>query len=129
MSLPFGRALTNVKQPLGCGERKSMTDIDEVDIRGLSKAAVLAAMFNASRPQGMGFISSLSGPDSLDIEGAEKEIAKTLDCVYLDFDYVFGRPLKLNLTEDSFDPRGFDRDNGGSGSAQEIISSLRASAP
>ena len=106
-----------------------MTDIDEVDIRGLSKAAVLAAMFNASRPQGMGFISSLSGPDSLDIEGAEKEIAKTLDCVYLDFDYVFGRPLKLNLTEDSFDPRGFDRDNGGSGSAQKIVDRLRASAP
>ena len=106
-----------------------MTDIDEVDIRGLSKAAVLAAMFNASRPLGMGFLSSLSGPDSLDIEGAEKEIAKTLDCVYLDFDYVFGRPLKLNLTEDSFDPRGFDRDNGGSGSAQKIVDRLRASAP
>ena len=108
-------------------KESAMTEL--VDITGLSKAAVLAAMFNASRPQGMGFISSLSGPDSLDIEGAEKEIAKTLDCVYLDFDYVFGRPLKLNLTEDSFDPRGFDRDNGGSGSAQKIVDRLRASAP
>ena len=108
-------------------KESAMTEL--VDITGLSKAAVLAAMFNASRPQGMGFISSLSGPESLDIEAAEKEIAKTLDFVYLDFDYVFGRPLKLNLTEDSFDPRGFDRDNGGSGSAQKIVDRLRASAP
>ena len=106
-------------------KESAMTEL--VDITGLSKAAVLAAMFNASRPQGMGFISSLSGPDSLDIEAAEKEIAKTLDCVYLDFDYVFGRPLKLNLTEDSFDPRGFDSDNGGPGAAQKIIDRLRAS--
>ncbi len=101
-----------------------MTDIDEVDIRGLSKALVLAAMFNASRPQGMGFISSLSGPDSLDIEAAEKEIAKSLD-----FDYLFGRPLKFDLTGDSFDPWGYDRDNGGPGAAQEIIDRVRASAP
>ena len=99
-----------------------MTDIDEVDIRGLSKALVLAAMFNASRPQGMGFISSLSGPDGLDIEAAEKEIAKSLD-----FDYLFGRPLKFDLTGDSFDPWGYDRDNGGPGAAQKIIDRLRAS--
>ena len=97
---------------------------EKVNITGLSKAAVLAAMFNASRPQGMGFISSLSGPDSLDIEGAERIVSETLD-----FDYLFGRPLKLNLTGDSFNPWGFDRDNGGSGSAQEIINSLRASTP
>ena len=97
---------------------------EEVDISGLSKAAVLAAMFNASRPQGMGFISSLSGPDSLDKERAEKIISEAQS---LDFDYLFGRPLKANLTGDTFDPWGFDRDNGGPGAAQKIIDRLRAS--
>jgi hypothetical protein len=95
---------------------------EKVNITGLSKAVILQAFFNSTRPQGMGFISSLSGPDRLDIEGAEKIVSETLV-----FDYLFGRPLKLNLTGDSFDPWGFDRDNGGSGSAQKIIDRLRAS--
>ena len=107
-------------------KESAMTEVDEVSILGLSKAVILQALFNSSRPQGMGFISSMSGPDKLDIEAAEKIISEAQS---LDFDYLFGRPLKANLTGDSFDPWGYDRDNGGPGAAQEIIDRVRASAP
>ncbi|WP_280448617.1 hypothetical protein [Nocardia brasiliensis] len=43
----------------------------------------------------------------------------------LRFDYVLGRPVKVNLTGDEFDPARFDRDNGGPGAAQKIIDRLR----
>ena len=108
-----------------------------VDITGLSKAEVLAALFNASAPMGMGFLQAMNGPQVMDIEHAEGLVnaGNTATPDYggyalpghpkLYFDYLYGQPLKLNLTEDSFDPWGFDRDNGGDGTAQRIIDRLR----
>jgi hypothetical protein len=93
----------------------------EIDITGLSKAQVLAALFNASAPQGMGVLQAGRGPQVMDLEFAE-EITRE----YLVFDYLFGRPLKLDLSGQSFDPRLFDLDNGGAGTAQLIIDRLRA---
>ena len=93
----------------------------DVDITGLSKGQVLAALFNASAPQGMGFLQAANGPQVMDREFAE-EITRE----YLVFDYLFGRPLKIDLSGQSFDPRLFDRDNGGTGTAQLIINQLRA---
>ena len=95
-----------------------MTD---VDITGLSKGQVLAALFNASAPQGMGVLQAANGPQVMDIQTAE-EITRQ----YLEFDYLFGRPLKVDLSGQSFDPMLFDRDNGGNGTAQKIINQLRA---
>ena len=93
----------------------------EIDITGLSRAQVLAALFNASAPQGMGVFQAKRGPQVMDLETAE-EITRQ----YLVFDYLFGRPLKVNLSGQSFDPQLFDRDNGGNGTAQKIIDQLRA---
>lgn len=93
----------------------------EIDITGLSKGQVLAALFNASAPQGMGFLQAANGPQVMDLETAE-EITRE----YLVFDYLFGRPLKVDLSGQSFDPMLFDRDNGGNGTAQKIINQLRA---
>jgi hypothetical protein len=44
---------------------------------------------------------------------------------HLGFDYVFGRPVKTNLEDNEFSPWGFDRDNGGDGTAQRVIDRLR----
>lgn len=113
---------------------------DLIDISDLSKAAVLAALYNASSPAGMGFLQAGNGPQVMDEQYAQELIDKGSDAsgdyhpgmaklrgnnVY--FDYLHGRPLKLNLRDDSFNPAGFDRDNGGDGAAQQIINELRAS--
>ena len=110
----------------GCGESLIMSDM--IDISGLDKAAVLAVLFNASAPNGMGFAQASRGPSVMTIEDAE-EIIKGIDSTnqhyYLEFDYLLGRPLKLNISEDSFDASVFDYYNGGTGTARRWIDELR----
>lgn len=110
-----------------------------VDITGLSKADVLAALFNAAEaPRFMGALQFQYGPYVMTKETAVKltEFGNTATPDYggfdmpdrpeLYFDYLYGRCLKLDLTDDSsFDAWGFDRDNGGDGSAQKVIDRLR----
>lgn len=121
------------------GKKTSMSTM--VNIEGLSKADVLAALFNASAPAGMGFLQATNGPQVMDSTYAQELLdlgsdasgdypngtaAMRRNAVY--FDYLYGRPLKLDLSSDiEFDPWGFDRDNGGDGSAQRVIDELRES--
>jgi hypothetical protein len=42
----------------------------------------------------------------------------------MDFDYLKGRVIKVNLSGDEIDPWGYDRDNG-QGAVEEIVSILR----
>lgn len=95
---------------------------DLIDISGLDKAAVLAALFNASAPQGLGFLQSGRGPQTMTTAVAKGFIDQQGN---LHFDYVLGRPLKCNLDGDEFDPWGYDRDNGGEGTAKKVIDRLR----
>lgn len=92
----------------------------EVSIAGLDKADVLAVLFERSRPLGNGFMHYVPGP-------MPRETAEAL--VQGDgrkyFDYVQGRVMKVDLTGDSFDPWGYDRDNG-PGAAAKAIASLRS---
>lgn len=110
---------------------------EAVNIEGLDKALVLAALYNRSAPQGMGVLQAR--PGGFTVDDARAAIAEGDDSKRifgelagrrnkeLYFDYLRGRPLKVDLTGDSFDPWGYDRDNGGEGSAQRIIDDLRAS--
>lgn len=110
-----------------------MSDRQMVNISGLDKAAVLAVLFNASAPGGMGFLQAQFGPSVMTVEDAEQVIHNggSPDPGFprgnLSYDYLFGRPLKVNLENDEFDPWGFDRDNGGTGTAQRLIDELRSS--
>jgi len=91
-----------------------------VDITGLNKADVLAALYNASRPQGKGFLHYDSKP--MERIEAEEILKKTSY-----FDYLKGRVMKLDLSDNRFfDEWGYDRDNG-PGAAEVIVSSLRTS--
>lgn len=92
-----------------------------ISIAGLDKAAVLAALYNRSRPQGMGFLQY--DPEPMTVEGARTILNAREGSCY--FDYLNGRVMKVDLSSDEFDPWGFDRDNG-SGAAQEVIDTLRA---
>ena len=98
---------------------------DEINIEGLSKAAVLAALFNGSRQQGMGFLNA-AGANPMTEAQAQEEIDARADGngwrSY--FDYLRGRVMKVDIGGDTFDPYLYDRDNG-RGAAAAVIASLR----
>ena len=91
-----------------------------IDIKGLSRAAVLAALYNNAKPQpqGLGYIHYEPG----DMDPAEADaILRTSD----HFDYLKGRVIKVDLRHpDHFDGRLYDRDNG-AGAAQRAVDKLR----
>ncbi len=115
-----------------------------VNIKGLNKAHVLAALFNGSRQQGMGVMDT-SGARQWTPTEAQEYISSTIERIRLsyekldlgtkpddekikmmayDYDYVRGRVLKVSIAGDEFDPRLYDRDIG-EGAAARVISKLR----
>ena len=93
-----------------------------INTEGLSKAAVLAALYNNARTQGMASLNYK--PDHIMTEEEAQEIIDDWgDKLY--FDYLYGRVLKVDLSYGSgFDERLYDRDNG-VGRAQRVIDKLR----
>lgn len=92
----------------------------EISLDGLSKAAVLAALYNNARVQGMGVFQAKDG------DMAEADAQKLLDNGNTYFDYLYGRVMKVDLKGESLWPGLYDRDNG-SGAAASVIEQLRAS--
>lgn len=89
-----------------------------IDIKGLNKAEVLRDLYNGSRVQGMGIFKATGRP--MTTKEAEDVLKKT---TY--FDYLYGKVMKINLSsDDSFEERLYDRDNG-LGAAAMIIDRLR----
>lgn len=89
-----------------------------INIKGLDKAEVLAALYNNSKPQGMGFLHFT--PEDMTIEEAKNLLKRGMD-----FDYIQGRVMKVNLDSDiEFEEWLYDRDNG-PGAAQRVIDELR----
>lgn len=88
-----------------------------ISIAGLDKAAVLMALYDAARPLGMGFLHYR--PEPMTREQADGLLAKSLH-----FDYVGGRPLKIDLSGDELNQGLYDRDQG-EGAAQRCIDKLR----
>ena len=96
-----------------------------IDISGLDRADVLAALYNVAKPQGMGFLHYDPKPMT------REEAIALLAGWRLDqkpyFDYLKGRVMKSEIAGNTFDERLFDRDNG-SGSAALAIATLRETA-
>jgi hypothetical protein len=92
-----------------------------VDIAGLEKAEVLAALFNASHALGMGLLH-------YDTEGMQVEEARELLTHQRYFDYLQGRVMKIEIPEegDLLNPWGYDRDNG-EGAVAGVVAALRDS--
>jgi hypothetical protein len=101
-----------------------------VNIQGLDKAAVLKALHDGASAFGMGLYSDL-GRDMTLAEAAEYTNGSADDFFHrsagLRFDYVRGRPIKADITDDTFDPWLYDRD-AGQGQAERVIASLRGVA-
>jgi hypothetical protein len=111
---------------------------DKIDIKGIDKAELLAALHNGTRPLGMGFLHA-RGPMTADdarpyLESGDDHAAafKKLEAAggivlrkRLYFDYLCGRPLKVDIGGDELDPRLYDRD-AGTGRCARVVASLRA---
>lgn len=87
-----------------------------IDITGLDKAEVLAKLYNASRPMGFGMLQARG---DITVEGARALLDDPLPTNDLGFprrvayfDYLFGRPLKIDLRTDRLFVGLYDRDNG-----------------
>jgi hypothetical protein len=90
---------------------------DEIDISNKDKAEVLAELYNNSRPIGMGIVQY--DPTPMTIEIARKILEQKQD-----FDYLRGRPLKINLEGNIIYVGKYNMDNA-QGLAQKVISSCR----
>lgn len=114
-----------------------LTMTNEIDIAGLDKAEILAALFNFSEPVGMGVLQAYAqGNHDMTLDEANALIngeqradndfgqVRREGGKVLYFDYIRGRPIKANLEGDTFNPAGYDRDHG-DGMAAALIDSLR----
>lgn len=90
-----------------------------MNIQGLDKAEVLAALFNASHQQGMGVWDD-RGHSDMTVEKA-REALQVTDY----FDYLYGRVMKIGLNSDDVETRLYNRDNG-QGAAERAIAHLVA---
>lgn len=84
-----------------------------IDITGLDKAEVLAALYNASGPLGMGYLQFTPGDMPL-------EEARYLLKEHTGFDYLRGRVMKVRLDKDELFVGLYDRDNGQGAAAQAL---------
>jgi hypothetical protein len=98
----------------------------DIDIKGVCRAKLLAALHNNTRPQGMGVLRDLGR------NMTEQEAQSILDAYptgfdVVWFDYVHGRPVKVGFKGDVLVRADlYDRDApGGAGSAERIVNSLR----
>lgn len=93
-----------------------MIDETVIDITGISKAKILAALYNNSQPLGMGFLHYDPTPMT---EQEAEELLKQFNY----FDYLKGRVMKIDLSGDALSTRLYDRDNG-EGAAYRAIEAL-----
>jgi len=89
-----------------------------MNISGIDKAVVLMALYNHARPQGMGLL--IFNPAPMSIEEARKILATGQRY----FDYLRGRILKVDLSQDFLDTRLYNRDNGPNAAENAILEIL-----
>ena len=93
----------------------------EINIKGLDKAHVLKALWDASHAQGLSILGLLACGNTFTLDMAEEEIK---DNPSMNFDYVYGKVIKCDISGDTFDGWLFDRDCG-PGAAARAIDNLR----
>lgn len=89
-----------------------------MNIKGLNKGEVLAALYNNAKVLGMGFLQADNK-----VMTAEEANRILLENPYKDFDYLKGRVMKISLEKDEVDTRLYNRDNG-DGAAERVILKL-----
>lgn len=95
--------------------------MDTIDIRGIDRAELLAALFNAAAPGQNMALLHFDADDRMTTEEARRLLG---DGQPTRFNYHKGRVLKCDVMHDDFRPALYDRDNG-RGLAAEVIASLK----
>lgn len=95
----------------------------EIDISGIDKAELLAALFNGSQQQGMGFMQAAGGRE-MTVEQAREIISKHHEPDRLYFDYLHGRVMKVGIGGDVLKTWLYNRDLG-NGAAERVVDGLR----
>lgn len=112
-----------------------------VAIADLTKELVLASLYNAATPRGLGFTHYDARPmDStlahhvINVRGGDlphmlhklhpESFGLPAPCHTLAFDYLFGRPLKFDLSPDEVDVESYDGIHG-NGRARLVVDILR----
>lgn len=103
--------------------------MNEISIEGLSKAAVLAALYNGARQQGMGFADPrgskpMTEADAQTVLSEGGWLTNLPGHAY--FDYLHGRVMKVDIGGDKLDPYLYDRDNGPGAAAAAIEAMSRS---
>ena len=105
-----------------------------INIKGIDKATLLAALVNAAPALGMGRLQDDGKPltrdeaEELWIKPLRAQVSRLMlgDHPRMRFDYVKGRPIKCDIGGDEFDPWLYDRDQG-EGAAARVVARLQAS--
>ena len=85
----------------------------------LTKAEVLATLYNHALPRGLGIFAFV--PGNMSVDEAEKYLAQTTR-----FDYVKGRCLKVDLSDNKgFEEWLYDREYG-NGTAQKAVNNAES---
>lgn len=93
----------------------------KIDIKGIDKAVLVAALFNRSTFCGMGFFAPKSNT-----EMTAADAQKYLDKGQFHFGYLNGRAMKIGVSGDEMDPWKYDRYNG-QGAANKVVEAIRNS--
>jgi hypothetical protein len=93
-----------------------------IDIRGIDKAELLAALYNRSKPLVLGFLEATQ--DDMTVDQARKVIVEH----GFMFNYLNGRVMKIDLSRDALFSSRYDRDLG-DGAARSIVDALRSGQP
>ncbi len=104
--------------------------MEPIDITGINRYELLAALCNGTKSLGMGKFASkadckITANDVLSCIDEQGD----MDSCMMDFDYLFGRPIKISIVAKDgklFLDRWwlYDRDSG-KGSAERIVDSIR----
>ena len=89
-----------------------------MNIEGLNKAKVLAALYNNAKPLGLGSLQYSHG--DMDEKEAEEILNRSSDKY---FDYLGGRVMKIRLDKDDVSTHLYNRDNGPN-AAEEAIANM-----
>jgi len=95
-----------------------MATNNKVNIAGLSKTELLRKLWERSTPASFFTMSGIPAPKL-----SEKELEKSVTGYV---DYLSGRVIKCDLTEDTAYPQMYDRDNG-IGAFQSVVDKMRQS--
>lgn len=92
---------------------------DTISIKRLDRAEVLCALFNRAKQDGAGAIFHPEGARQMTLDEAETYLYRGDDMTRhfnkppsLRFDYLLGRPLKVDLSQDDLYIGLYDRDHG-----------------